>query len=55
MVIIAHCANKIEKFSSDKLNLDALTLNQRENKTITGRNICTLYAHLKKKAKKICI
>ena len=28
MVIIAHCANKIEKFSSDKLNLDALTLNQ---------------------------
>ena len=49
MVIIAHCANKIEKFSSDKLNLDALTLNQRENKTITGRNICTLYAHLKKK------
>ena len=49
MVIIAHCNGRIEKFSSDKLNMDFLTFNQRENKTLTGRNISTLYAHLKKK------
>lgn len=49
MVIIAHCNGRIEKFSSDKLNMDFFTFNQRENKTLTGRNISSLYAHLKKK------
>lgn len=49
MVIIARCNGNIERFSSDKLNIDFLTLNQRENKTLTGRNIYTLYAYLKKK------